>query len=58
MQLRDQALVRMYYNTGARLSEIGCLLVTDLDLDTNSVVLRGEGRKYRRVRFGPKTRER
>ena len=55
LQLRDQALVRMDYNTGARLSEIGCLLVTDLDLDTNSVVLRGKGRKDRRVRFGPQT---
>ncbi|GIF23423.1 tyrosine recombinase XerD [Paractinoplanes tereljensis] len=55
LQLRDQALVRMYYNTGARLSEIGCLLVADLDLDTNSVVLHGKGDKERRVRFGSRT---
>jgi site-specific recombinase XerD len=52
LQLRDQALIRMYYNTGARLSEVGCLLVTDLDLDTNSVLLHGKGGKDRRVRFG------
>ena len=38
VQLRDQALIRMYYNTGGRLSEIGGLLVTDVDLDTDSVV--------------------
>lgn len=54
-QLRDQALVRMYYNTGARLSEIGDLLVTDVDLDTDSVVLHGKGGKQRRVRLGPQT---
>lgn len=52
LQLRDQALIRMCYNTGARLSEVGCLLVTDLDLDTNSVLLHGKGGKDRRVRFG------
>ena len=55
LQLRDQALVRMYYNTGARLSEIGCLLVTEVDLDTNSVLLHGKGGKDRRVRFGAAT---
>ncbi|GIM92973.1 tyrosine-type recombinase/integrase [Paractinoplanes toevensis] len=55
IQLRDHALVRMFYNTGARLSEIGDLLVPDVDLDTNSVVLTGKGDKQRRVRFGTKT---
>ncbi|GIF26803.1 site-specific recombinase XerD [Actinoplanes tereljensis] len=28
MALRDEALIRLYYNTGARLSEIGNLLLT------------------------------
>jgi integrase/recombinase XerC len=55
VQLRDQALVRMFYNTGGRLSEIGDLLLSDLDLDTDSVVLTGKGGKQRRVRFGDKT---
>lgn len=55
VQLRGQALVRMFYNTGARLSEIGDLLVCELDLDTDSVVLTGKGGKQRRVRFGAKT---
>jgi integrase/recombinase XerC len=54
-QLRDQAIIRMYYNTGARLSEIGNLLVSDLDLDTDSVLLHGKGAKERRIRFGAKT---
>jgi integrase/recombinase XerC len=55
VQFRDQALVRMFYNTGGRLSEIGDLLVSDVDLDTDSVVLTGKGGKQRRVRFGVKT---
>ncbi|MEV6849575.1 tyrosine-type recombinase/integrase [Actinoplanes sp. NPDC051411] len=55
VQLRDQALVRMFYNTGGRLAEIGNLLVSDVDLDTDSVVLTGKGGKQRRVRFGAKT---
>jgi integrase/recombinase XerC len=55
MGLRDEALIRRYYNTGARLSEIGNLLLTDLDMNTESVRLHGKGAKDRRVRFGPKT---
>jgi integrase/recombinase XerC len=55
VQLRDQALVRMFYNTGGRLSEVGDLLLPDVDLDTDSVVLTGKGGKQRRVRFGAKT---
>jgi integrase/recombinase XerC len=53
--LRDEALIRLYANTGARLSEVGNLLVTDLDLNTESVHFHGKGAKDRRVRFGPKT---
>ncbi len=55
MSLRDEALIRLYYNTGARLSEIGNLLLTDLDMNTESVHLHGKGSKDRRVRFGSKT---
>ncbi|WP_229075026.1 tyrosine-type recombinase/integrase [Actinoplanes sp. DH11] len=55
MALRDEALIRLYYNTGARLSEIGNLALTDLDMNTESVRLRSKGAKDRRVRFDPKT---
>jgi integrase/recombinase XerC len=55
LQLRDEALIRLYYNTGARLSEVGNLLLSDVDLSTESVHLHGKGAKDRRVRFGPKT---
>jgi site-specific recombinase XerD len=53
--LRDEALIRLYCNTGARLSEVGNLLVDDVDLNTESVHFQGKGAKDRRVRFGPKT---
>ncbi|MGC4863410.1 tyrosine-type recombinase/integrase [Micromonospora sp. DT41] len=53
--LRDEAIIRLYYNTGARLSEVGNLLLDDVDLNTESVHYHGKGAKDRRVRFGPKT---
>jgi integrase/recombinase XerC len=53
--LRDEALIRLYANTGARLSEVGNLVLDDLDLTTESVHFHGKGAKDRRVRFGPKT---
>jgi integrase/recombinase XerC len=53
--LRDEALIRLYANTGARLSEVGNLLVADVDMQTESVHFHGKGAKDRRVRFGPKT---
>jgi integrase/recombinase XerC len=53
--LRDEALIRLYAATGARLSEVGGLLVTDLDLGTESVHYHGKGARDRRVRYGPRT---
>ncbi|MDG9678943.1 tyrosine-type recombinase/integrase [Micromonospora sp. DH14] len=53
--LRDEAIIRLYYNTGARLSEVGNLLLDDVDLNTESVHYHGKSAKDRRVRFGPKT---
>jgi integrase/recombinase XerC len=40
--LRDEALIRLYANTGARLSEVGNLLLDDVDLDTESVHFHGD----------------
>jgi integrase/recombinase XerC len=56
VQLRDEAIIRLYSNTGARLSEVANLKLDDVDLDsTDSVHYHGKGNKDRRVRFGPKT---
>lgn len=54
-QLRDEAIIRLYCNTGARLSEVGNLLLDDVDMNTESVHFHGKGSKDRRVRFGPRT---
>ncbi len=55
VQLRDEAIIRLYYNTGARLSEVGQPHLEDVDLTPDSVRYHGKGNKDRRVRFGPKT---
>ncbi|RKT69342.1 site-specific recombinase XerD [Saccharothrix variisporea] len=55
VHLRDEAIIRLYYNTGARLSEVGNLNLADIDLDRDAVLYRGKGGKERRVRFGPRT---
>jgi integrase/recombinase XerC len=53
--LRDEAIIRLLCNTGARLSEVASLQLDDVDLATDSVRYHGKGAKDRRVRFGPKT---
>ncbi|MCK2241908.1 MULTISPECIES: tyrosine-type recombinase/integrase [unclassified Crossiella] len=55
VNLRDEALIRLYYNTGARLSEVGNVNLDDLNLNTDSVHYHGKGNRDRRVRFGPRT---
>lgn len=55
MDVRDAAIIRMLYNTGARLSEVANLKVDNVDLALDSVRYHGKGAKDRRVRFGPKT---
>lgn len=48
--LRDQALLMLMYNTGARVSEITALRIADLHLDDGGTVhIRGKGRKQRSV---------
>ena len=48
--LRDRVLVTLMYNTGARVSELAALKVSDLSLATGGAVhLRGKGRKQRSV---------
>jgi integrase/recombinase XerC len=53
--LRDEAIIRLYYNTAARLSEVANLTVGDIDLKTDRIHYEGKGRKHREVRFGPRT---
>lgn len=53
--LRDEAIIRVLFNTGARLAEVARLTVADVDMDLDSLLFHGKGAKERRVRFGSKT---
>lgn len=55
VNLRDEAIVRMLYNTGARLSEVANLRVYAVNMDADTIHYRGKGSKDRRVRFGSRT---
>jgi site-specific recombinase XerC len=54
---RDTAIIRMFFDTGARLSEIADLTVTDVTLgrDANLAHVVGKGRRPRDLPFGAKT---
>jgi integrase/recombinase XerC len=54
VDLRDAAIIRLFANTGARLSEVGNLHLDDVDLNVDAVRYRGKGDKERRVRIGPR----
>lgn len=53
--LRDTAIIRLLFDTGARLSEVADLSVEDVDLDLRLVHVFGKGRRSRTIPFGPKT---
>jgi integrase/recombinase XerD len=53
---RDEAIVRLMVETGARAGEVVSMMLADVDLTTGSAtVRRGKGGKGRRVPFGPQT---
>ena len=52
---RDLAIVRSFIDTGARLSEISGLSVTDVDIPNRVLHLLGKGRRPRAAPFGVKT---
>lgn len=52
---RDIAILRLFLETGLRLSELANLTVGSVDLDVDVVVVLGKGRRTRSVPFGDKT---
>jgi len=52
---RDTAIVRLFLDTGMRLSEIAGLQLTDVDLDTDVALVLGKGQRPRACPFGDKT---
>jgi integrase len=51
---RDAAIIRLFLNTGIRLSELANLRVGDVSLDRREIVVTGKGRRTRDVPIGAK----
>ena len=54
---RDRLIIKLLYDTGARVSELLNIKLKDIDLETNEVFLIGKGRKPRSVYFQHSTSE-
>jgi site-specific recombinase XerD len=52
---RDTAIVRLFLDTGMRLSEMAGLTLTDIDLEADVALVLGKGRRPRACPFGDKT---
>jgi site-specific recombinase XerC len=52
---RDEAIIRLLWDTGARLSEVAGLNLDDLDLTVDVIRVLGKGGKMRAIPFSPKT---
>ncbi len=63
VNLRDEAIIRLFCDTGVRVSEMAGLLkeadgdqrVPHIDLEQQMIWVLGKGRRFRGVPFGPKT---
>jgi integrase/recombinase XerD len=53
-KVRNRAILEMFYATGARVSEVGGMLVGDVNLDYGYVRCRGKGARERLVPLGSK----
>jgi site-specific recombinase XerD len=52
---RDNAIIRLFLDTGMRASELVGMAVDDIDWDTDVVLVMGKGRRGRGAPFGAKT---
>jgi site-specific recombinase XerD len=52
---RDEAILRLFIDTGLRLGEVSGLRMADIDLDLEVAIVRGKGDKVRTVPFGATT---
>lgn len=54
---RDNAILRLFLDTGVRLAEMAGLKVDDVDFDLDTAVVLGKGQRLRSVPFGDRTGE-
>ncbi|GEM_PF-2776262 len=54
---RDKLIVKLLYDTGARVSELANIKLKDLDFNTKEIQIMGKGRKPRTVYFQKSTEE-
>lgn len=52
---RNEAIVRVFFDTGVRISELAGMKVEDVDFDHEVIYVMGKGRRPRAVPFGAKT---
>ena len=52
---RDEAIVRLFIDTGMRVAEMCGIELTDLDMRTDQVTVHGKGDRVRILPFGAKT---
>ncbi len=55
---RDRAILELMYASGMRVSELTAINLEDVSWDTNTLKIRGKGRKERIVPFGEKAKKR
>lgn len=55
--LRNHAILRLFYDTGVRLSELAGIQLPEIDWEERFILVRGKGRKERWVPFGGETRK-
>jgi site-specific recombinase XerD len=48
-EIRNRAVMELFYSTGARISEVENIKVSDIDLRNNEMMVTGKGRKQRLV---------
>ncbi len=52
---RDMAIIRLFLDTGARLTEVANLKLADVDLRRDGVLVQGKGDRQRFIPFGERT---
>jgi len=53
ISLRDRVIIELFYSTGIRRSELMSLDVCDVNLDYNTVKVKGKGNKERTIKLKP-----